>query len=183
MNDDDRNDELIAAAGALATEISPKRDLWAGIEESITQPRRSRWTPTLAQAAAVVLLIGASSGVTFLAMKDNQQPVQIATPALIFEQASFGGSSALGLEYFEVRSDIVAQLDEDLARLSPETRTEVEHNLVLIRNAIAEINTALEAEPTNVLLQDLLLRTYQDELAVMHRVGGLTQRLMSRKDI
>jgi hypothetical protein len=183
MNDEDRNDSLIASAGKLATEISPERDLWPGIAKSIAQPRRSRWTPMLAQAAAVVVLIGASSGVTFMAMKDNQQPVQIATPELFVEQASFGGSNALGPEYLEIRGDIVAQLEEDLVRLSPETRADVEKNLQVIRSAIAEINTALEAEPTNTLLQDLLLRTYQDELAVMHRVGGVTQRVMSRKDI
>jgi hypothetical protein len=183
MNDEDRNDSLIAAASNLATDISPERDLWPDIAAHIAQPKRARWMPMLAQAAVVVLLIGASSGVTFLAVKDNQQPVQVVSPELLFEQASFGGSNALGPEYLEARGDIVAQFDEDLARLSPETRAEIEKNLMVIRNAIAEINAALEAEPTNVLLQDLLLRTYQDELTVMHRVGGLTQRVMSRKDI
>jgi len=137
----------------------------------------------LAQAAAVILLVGASSGVTYLAVKGDQQPAQIISPDLIFEQASFSGSNALGPDYIEVRRDMVAQLELDLARLSPEARTDVEKNLQLIRNAIAEINKALEAEPTNVLLQDLLVRTYQDEFTVMKQVGGLTQRVMSRNDI
>ena len=137
----------------------------------------------LAQAAAVVLLVGASSGLTFLAMKDDQQPAQVITPDLLFKPAAFSAGYALGPEYLEARNDIAALLDEELARLSPQVRADVEKNLQLIRSAIAEINAALEEEPTSRLLQQLLLDAYQDELALMHQVGGLTNRVMARKDI
>lgn len=183
MSDTDRNDKYVAAAGQLATDVSPGRDLWPGIADGIAPRRSSRWMPVFAQAAAVVLLIGASSGLTYLAMKDDQQPAQVLTPDLLFEPAAFSSGYALGPEYLEARSDIAAQLDEELARLSPQTRADIEANLQLIRSAIAEINTALEKEPTNMLLQQLLLDAYQDELALMHRVGGLTNHVMSRKDI
>lgn len=183
MSDEDRNDKLIAAASGLATEISPERDLWPEIAEGIAAPKRSRWTPMLAQAAAIVLLIGASSGVTFLAVKDEPQPVVAITPELLFEQTSLTSPNALGPEYLQTRADIAAQLDKELQRLSPATRAEVQANLALIRNAITEINLALEDEPNNVLLQELLLRAYQDELGLMHKVGGLTRHVMSRKDI
>ncbi len=183
MNETDRNDKYVAAASELPTEISPDRDLWPGIAEGIAPQRRSRWMPMLAQAAVVVLLVGASSGVTFLAMKDDQQPAQVIMPDLLFEPTAFSSGYALGAEYLEARSEIAAQLDEELARLSPRTRADVEENLRLIRAAIAEINAALEEEPTNALLQELLLDAYQDELAMMHQVGGLTSRVMSRKDI
>ena len=33
MNDIERDDELIARARELSTEISPQRDLWPGIED------------------------------------------------------------------------------------------------------------------------------------------------------
>ena len=183
MSETDRNDRLVAEAGRLAREISPARDLWPGIAEAIRRPRRSRWVPMLAQAAAVVLLVGASSGVTYLAVKDNQQPVRIVAPDLLFEPAAYSADHALGPEYFEARSDMTARLDAELARLPPGVRAQVENNLVLIRNAIAEINAALETEPTNTLLQQLLLDAYQDEFSVMRRVEGLTNRVMSRQDI
>ena len=115
--------------------------------------------------------------------KDGQPPAAIVAPDLLFEPASYSAGYALGPEYLEARSEMAASLDEELARLSPEARAEVEENLVVIRNAIAEINAALEEEPTNPLLQQLLLNAYQDEFAVMHKVGGLTNRVMSRKDI
>ncbi len=183
MNDIERDDKLIAAGSALSTEISPERDLWPGIAEAIAQPKRSRWMPVFAQAAAVVLLIGASSGVTYFAVKDQQQIIEVVPQGLVFEQASFGGRYTLGVEYQEARGDLAARLDVELARLSPEAREEVELNLSMIRGAIAQINAALTDEPDNALLQELLVKTYREELALMQRVGGLTQYVMSRKDI
>ena len=181
-----REDELTARASELAREIAPERDLWPGIEAVIAEENRSRrggWVPRyLAQAAAVVLLVGGSSGLTYLAMKDASAPVQVAvTPDLLFEQTSFARYD-LGPGFQDARSRLRSHLDDELARLSPEARREVEDNLDSIRQAIREINTALEAEPDNVLLQELLLRTYRDELTVMRRVGGLTQDVMTRNN-
>ncbi len=181
-----REDELTAMAGELAREITPERDLWPAIEAAIAEeqrPGRGGWVPRyLAQAAAVVLLVGGSSGLTYLAMKDAAAPVQVAvTPDLMFEQASFARYD-LGPGFQDARIRLRSQLDDELARLSPEARSEVEENLESIRLAIREINTALEAEPDNVLLQELLLRTYRDELTVMRRVGGLTQDVMTRNN-
>jgi len=183
MNDIEREDKLIAAASTLATEISPEKDLWPGIAAAIAQPTRSRWTPVFAQAAAIVLLVGASSSLTYFVVKDQQRVIEIVPSGLVFEQASFGGRYALGVDYQEARGDLVAQLDVELARLSPEAREEVELNLAMIRGAIAQINEALTDEPDNALLQELLVKTYREELALMQRVGGLTQHVMSRKDI
>lgn len=181
-----REDELTARASELAREIAPERDLWPRIEAAIAEerrPARGGWVPRyFAQAAAVVLLVGGSSGLTYLVMKDAAAPVQVAvTPDLVFEQASFARYD-LGPGFQDARSRLRSQLDDELARLSPEARSEVEENLDSIRQAIREINTALEAEPDNVLLQEILLRTYRDELTVMRRVGGLTQDVMTRNN-
>jgi hypothetical protein len=183
MNDIERDDELITRARGLSTDISPQNDLWPGIEAAIKRPRVSRWTPRLAQAAAVVLLIGASSGLTWLTTKDQVQIVEVVPAGLVFEQASFGGRYALGVGYQEAHRDLQAQLDTELQRLSPKVREEVETNLAMIRGAIGQINEALAEEPDNPLLQELLLQTYREELALMQRVGGLTQHVMSRRDI
>lgn len=183
MNEMDRNDELVTRAKSLATEISPERDLWSGIEAAITEPRRSRWMPRLAQAAAVVLLVGASSGVTWLSTRDDVQVIEVVPAGVAVDQASFGGQYALGVGYQEAHRDLEAQLQVELARLSPEAREEVELNLAMIRGAIEQINEALADEPDNPLLQELLQQTYKEELALMQRVGGLTQHVMSRRDI
>ena len=87
------------------------------------------------------------------------------------------------MDYQEAHGDLAAQMEDELVRLSPEIRADVEKNLTIIRTAIRDINTALHNEPESALLQDLLLSAYREELSLMQRVGGLAQHVMSRKDI
>jgi len=176
------DDKLAMAAQKLATEISPDRDLWPGIAEAIATPSRSRWTPMFAQAAGVVLLIAASSAMTYIAVKGPQQAVIGVAPALVFEQASFG-SHNLGPGFQDARNVLAAELDVELARLSPAARNDVEANLKIVQQAIVDINRALSEDPDNVLLQERLLSAYRDELSVLRRVGGLTRNVMMRNDI
>jgi hypothetical protein len=183
MNDIERDDELIAAASALSTEISPDRDLWPEVAQAIATPKRSRWTPMLAQAAAVVLLVGASSGVTYFAVKEEPAVVQQIVPELRFEQMAFGAEHTLGSVYRSAQGDYQTALNEELERLSPEVRADVEKNVALIKDAIAEINLALEQNPDNVLLQDLLVRSYREQHALLRRVEALAKHVLIRKDI
>jgi len=176
------DDKLDRAARQLAMEVSPERDLWPEIATAIEPPRRSRWTPMLAQAAAVVLLVGASSFVTYIAVKDDGPTVNIQ-PELIFEQASFGGSHNLGPGFQDARNGLRAELDAELDRLSPEARADIRANLDLIHSAIVDINAVLEEEPGNILLQQKLLQAYREELTLLRRVGGLTRDVMRRNDI
>ena len=182
MNEEFDN-KLDLAARQLATEISPERDLWPGIAEAIERPQRSRWTPVFAQAAAIVLLIGGSSAVTYFAVVDNKGPVMVLAPELAFEQASFGNNYNLGPGFQDARNGLRDELDVELAHLSPEARVDIQDNVDMIHKAIVEINTALEREPDNVLLQQKLLRAYREELTLLRRVGGLTRNVMMRNDI
>jgi len=177
------DDKLDRVARQLATEISPERDLWPDIATQISAPKRSRWTPMLAQAAAVVLLVGASSAITYVAVKNDSGPVVSIAPELVFEQASFGGNYHLGPGFLDARHGLRAELDVELARLPAETRSDIRANLDMIHKAIVDINAALEEEPDNVMLQQKLLRAYREELTLLRRVGGLTRNVMKRNDI
>jgi len=179
MNDDN----LMKAAGQLSTEISPERDLWPGIAEAIEMPTRRRWSPMLAQAAAVVLLVGASSAVTYVTMKETGPRPVIASPDMIFEQASFGNRYNLGPGFQDARNTLVADLDVEMERLSAESRRNIETNLTLIHSAINDMNKALEEDPENLVLQKRLLSAYREELALLRRVSGLTRNVMMRNDI
>lgn len=176
-------DNLMTNAKRLNTEIAPERDLWPAIAASIAEPRRPRWTPMLAQAAAIVLLVGASSSITYLVVKDEQQPVTRVAPELLFEQTAFGGRYNLGPGFQDARNELAAELDEELKRLSPAARAEIESNIALVHAAIFDINQALEEDPNNVLLQQQLLNAYRDELALLRHVSGLTRSIMARNDI
>jgi hypothetical protein len=165
MNDAEREDKLIAAASKLSTEIGPGRDLWPGIAEAVARPKGLRRRPMLAQAAAIVLLVGASSGVTYLAVKEEPQLIQVATQDLHFEQVAFGADYTLGSIYRRAQGNYQAQLERELDRLSPQARA------------------ALEQNPDSVLLQELLVNSYREQHALMRRVGTLTRHVMARKDI
>lgn len=202
MNTSDENDidyerdELMLAARRLPAGIAPPRDLWPAIAAAIENPQQREaksgrspfgWNRVVAQAAAVLLLVGGSSGITWLAMQQETQPLATEPQAqpLQFEPVagSFGSQYHLGPDFMNARNDLAASLEEELARLSPETRAEVENNLEAIRAAIVEINLALAKEPDNALLQRLLMNAYRDELAVMSRVDGMTSTVMRRTDI
>lgn len=179
----ENDDRFVEVAKQLATEIRPDRDLWPGIAAAIEAPRRSVWAPMLAQAAAIVLLVGASSAVTYVAVKGQSAPGPEITPDLIFEQTSFGGRYNLGPGFQDARALLAADLDVELARLSPKSSGDIQMNLELVQKAIFEINQALEQEPNNALLQKKLLMAYREELSVLRRVSGLSRNIMMRNDI
>lgn len=180
MNDE----QLMQSAQRLAQAISPERDLWPRIAAAMDDaPRRSAWTPLLAQAAAVVLLVAASSAITYVAVTGQQRPITSVSPELLFEQASFGGRYTLGPGFQDARDTLAAQLDVELERLSPESRADVEANLELVNGAIFEINAALAADPDNEMLQSQLLSAYREQLSLLRRVGGLARNVMVRNDI
>jgi len=192
MNDTDDNnfDDLMTAAADLATEVKPGRDLWPGIEQAIVkpaQPARTMWNTVWAQAAAVLILVGGSSGITYLAVTDGADvttPVA-GGPTLVFESASgsFGSQYNLGPDYLDAQRDLAGRLDDELDHLTPDVREAVVTNIAAIRTAIAEINLALAEDPDNVLLQELLLSTYREELTLMKQVNGFNLSAMRRDDI
>jgi hypothetical protein len=89
----------------------------------------------------------------------------------------------LGPDYQDARRSLAVKVDEELSRLTPEERAEVQKNMDLIRTAIEDINEALAAEPDNELLQKMLLDTYREELNLMMRVDNITGAAMRRGDI
>ena len=201
MNDQTDNKfdaELLAAAAEMATEVKPERDLWPAIEQAIDQtihlpvqqerPHRSAWNTVWAQAAAVLLLVGGSSGVTYLTMSsggDPVSPVVAGGPVLAFQpvSGSFGSQYHLGPAYLDAKRGLEEKLSNQLDRLPSETREAVQANMETIRLAIEDINKSLAEEPDNVLLQKLLLSTYREELALMQHVDGIANSAMYRGDI
>lgn len=203
MNGNDQNgmddiidyerDPLLLAARQLPRGIAPGRDLWPGIAEAIDSERKAPsrgprgWNRVWAQAAAVVLLVGGSSGLTWLAMQQDVPDGATEPPAEVLNfqpvAGTFGSQYHLGAEFVDARNNLEARLEDELKRLSPETRAEVEASLNTIRAAIVEMNLALADQPDNALLQQLLMNAYRDELAVMSRVNGMASSLMLRNDI
>lgn len=191
-------DPLDEALASLPRDVQPGRDLWAGIsaeiERSAPASRRRRVTSTpFFRMAAGFLLVVASSITTYVitqqsAQQDVLQARQAAAaqlqqaPVLAAMPASFGGQEILGKEYVEARAALDAQFQREVAALPPVTRAKLERNLADLRRAASEISATLAEHPSNPLLQELLMSTYQSELALLGSVGDMTAPTLNQAE-
>jgi hypothetical protein len=186
-----REAELDARLSALPRSVEPGRDLWPAIEARLDAPdilatrRRPRW---LWQAAAAVALVAGSSLLTATLLDRGWKTGKTAAvhaPAarrgdprgMMAMPAAFGPHVRLDHEYQAARHQLTAMLQDRLARMPPSTRAKLEVNLAEMRRAAEQINAALAEQPGDPLLEELLLETYQDELAVLANVNQLTNDL------
>jgi len=174
-----RDERLDRALAGLPRELPPESDLWPGIAAKL-EPRRAprRWLPL---AAAAVLLVVPSSLITARVVRRSAAPAApvatVAPPAAPdaggVRPASFGPGHALSPEYVAARQQLAAMLATRMDRLPSSARQKVEDNLAQLHRATDEINAALALQPGDALLEELLLNTYQDELAVLASVNQL----------
>jgi hypothetical protein len=168
-----RIDQAIAR---LPREVPPDRDLWPAIAAGL-EPRLAtrRWLPAV---AAAVVLVAASSLITAQLVRRAARPVAAVAPpaapaAVSAARAAFGPGHALDKEYAAARQQLAAMLARRIDRLPRSARQKLEDNLAEMQRAADEINAALALQPGDPLLEELLLNTYQDELAVLASVNQL----------
>jgi hypothetical protein len=197
MNESTRSgrDPLDEALASLPEDVTPERDLWPQIRAEIAQ------TPMVAQApaspmqstwfrlAAAILLVVVTSFVTY-SLTRQSMPQQVArtttesmpAPQVTAQPASWGYQS-LGASYMNARADLEKRCQERLASLPPADRARIERNLADIRRAADEISTTLKQHPSDPLLQDLLMSTYQSELQLLANVSNLPTAGSMRTDL
>ena len=184
---------LDARLGELPLELAPGRDLWPGIAARIderAQPVAStaRCATWPWQAAAAVVLVAGSSLLTASLLDRSVLMQQSAVPAVpasahaapdaaVVMPAAFGPAGQLDPEYVAARGQLTQVLNQRIAALPTSARAKLEFNLGELRRAADEINAALAEQPGDPLLEELLLKTYQDELAVLSNIGQLTNSL------
>ncbi|HEY0943397.1 MAG TPA: hypothetical protein VGE08_25150 [Steroidobacter sp.] len=199
-----RSDPLSEMLASLPRDLPPERDLWPGIQAEIaktpivtdTAPvvhfTSSRWF----QIAAGLLLVLATSLTTFVitrqsmerdptvqVAREQQQPqVPMATAPLNAMPVSFG-PEVLGADYIKARSELNAQFEARIKTLPPSTRAKLERNLADLRHAANEISKTLAEHPSDPLLQDLLMSTYQRELQLLADVSEVPVTHAVRTDL
>ena len=197
MTDIDRregDDALDAGLHGLSRVIEPARDLWPAIaarleprESTRAGPRRPAW---LWQTAAAVLLVAGSSLLTATLLDRSRGAGNIAggpratavaptptTSDVVAMPAAFGPGARLDADYVAARRQLTTMLEARMANLPESTRAKLQVNLGEMRRAADQINAALAEQPGDPLLEELLLITYQDELAVLASVNQLTTAL------
>lgn len=176
---DERERLLDAALGSLPREVAPFEDLWPRIERQLEPAVARRRNATWWQLAAAVVLVVSSSLLTSVwlhrqapAVAQQPSPAPVVMP--VSAAATFAGDPRLDAGYLEARRQLAKALEARIDGLPESARLKLEANLAEMRRAAEEINAALARQPDDPLLQELLLNTYQDELAVMASVNQLT---------
>jgi hypothetical protein len=188
-------DPLDQALGSLPEDVAPERDLWPQIRAEIAKtpiaapasPVQSNWF----RLAAAVLLVLATSFVTYYVTRQSMQeqfaktpPEAAPAPRLTPQPASFTfGPERLGAGYMDARAELDKRFKERIASLPPATRTKVEKNLADLRHAADEISATLAQNPSDPLLQELLMSTYQSELQLLANVSELPTAGSMRTDL
>ncbi len=179
MSEDREKPQLDSLDQALATlprQVQPDRDLWPGIAASLPA-RRDRIRPWLPLAAAVSAVAFAGLLAVQLLLPESQDPgtpVVAAVPGQHLagpSQTFFAAEAA----YRQVRAQRVADLEQQLSQLSPETRERVTSSLETIQSALVELRTALDEAPADPVLQHLLLSVYSQEMAVLGQIDEATR--------
>jgi hypothetical protein len=192
------DDALDARLHGLPRAIEPARDLWPAIAARL-EPREStragrRRPAWLWQAAAAVLLVAGSSLLTATLLDRSRGAGNIAggphatvvapapasaptTSDVVAMPAAFGPGARLDADYVAARRQLTTMLEARMANLPESTRAKLQVNLGEMRRAADQINAALAEQPGDPLLEELLLITYQDELAVLANVNQLTTAL------
>jgi hypothetical protein len=174
---EDNTGRTAASLRELPQSVAPPRDLWPQIEARLAKdrataagpgrllrPSRGQW----ASLAAVVfsLAVGVWLGRSMLpaaapATAVKPSPVATSEPGVL--QAAFVSDP----RYLKQRADLIRAVEAQMKQLSPETQAKVGASLATIRKSMQDIQAALGRDPTNTLLQELLVNTYQDEMRVL----------------
>jgi hypothetical protein len=133
---------------------------------------RLRWLAAAAMIAA--LAVGVWIGRTVMPVGPVTNPAARSGTAHVTPEN--GGAEALQAAYLsdpkyrQQRAALVKSLQEKLASLPPDARAKVISSLATIHKSMQDLEAALGKDPSNALLQELLVNTYQDEMRVLTTV-------------
>jgi len=167
----DNTSKLDQALGSLPRDIEPSHDLWpsirANLEQSPEVMRRKPAFGTLTRLAAGFVLVVVSCATTYLVTRQSMQSTVTANLA-----AAADGNAVIK-EYLRSRAELDRLFAERIASLPPKTRAKLESNLADLRRAENEIVASLSQNPSDALLHELLMSTYQSEVQLLADVSEI----------
>ncbi len=180
---------LVDEAHHLPRGIAPSRDLWSSIvaridEKKILTPAfgvpahpRRRWRVNVQLAAAAIALVVISSTVTAVVMRTAVEQQPAATLGASDAQDPTGtmavAISTIETEYNRAFLELSTELEARRDQLDPETIAEIEENLRILDDAIAETRAALETNPSSSLLRSRFTGACQDKVELLERANRI----------
>jgi hypothetical protein len=182
MTDSGMNEpRAVSSLRDLPQSIAPGRDLWPQIEAAIGAPaagaapvrasgRRAVFTrprPWLA-AAAMVGCIAVGVWIGRVGLPESAPlTAERGTAPNSASSAMVEAAYVTDPRYQREHAALMKSLQAQLATLPAPTRAKVMASLATIGHARQDLEQALGRDPSNALLQELLVNTYQDEMRVL----------------
>jgi hypothetical protein len=183
----------ISSLRDLPLDIAPPRDLWQGIEARLgpgardsgardgVEPARrfgraARMRVFAAAAMIATLAVGIWIGRAVLPVP-GKPPAPVggnASNVTPSEAGAWHAAYIMDSKYTRQRAELVKDLQARLAALPPQSRAKVMSSLQAINDSKRDLEAELGKDPSNALLQELLVNTYQDEmrlLTAVHEAG------------
>lgn len=164
----------------LSQSVAPGRDLWPQIEAQLGAPasagareaagRRAAFAPRpwLAAAAMVACVaVGVWIGRAGLSGPHGPLTATTGTTSGPETAAMLDAAYVSDPRYQREHAALMKSLQAQLATLPAPTRAKVMASLATIGHARQDLEQALGRDPSNALLQELLVNTYQDEMRVL----------------
>jgi len=160
----------------LPAAIEPGRDLWPAIEARLKSApvsqapsrfTRLRWLAAAAMVASVAVGVWIGRDLWPL-------PGAGTGSAPLTEGAAVNAAYMSDPRYRRERAALMKSVQAQLETMPPQTRAKVAASLAAIESAKKDLEDALGKDPSNALLQELLINTYQDEMRVLtdvHEAG------------
>jgi hypothetical protein len=180
---DDSDARRVRSLRDLPQAVAPPEGLWLRIAAEIEAPRKAVRRPPLLAAAAVLvaLAVGTLAGHWLLPPSYvAQQPLnavgsQSAAAGVSTPADALPVSFISDPRYLHQRALLLSGLAARLAALPPETQAKVRASLATLQQSMLDLQAALGRDPSNALLQELLVDTCQDEMRVLVSVNEAGQ--------
>ena len=170
----------ISGDAARLPVLKPSHDLWDGIAKRIETPEIALhpaprvWQQPAWLAAAAVVLVGATAGVTWsvarhTAVQVAPAPATGVTASVAVRSASDAVARSYDADITQLRTLIADRrpaLDTSTARILDASMRDID-------NAIARVRSALDASPSNVQLSQQLARAYDMKVSTLKLIAAL----------
>jgi hypothetical protein len=171
MGTDERK---VTSLAELPQSVTPPRDLWPQIATRLqardapaARPRRmpAQWLAAAAMVASVA--IGVWIGRDLLPLPGHGSAPSAALNPAVTAASAVQAAYVSDPRYLRQRAELLASMQARLAALPEPARAKVAASLAAIETAKKDLEAALGKDPSNALLQELLINTYQDEMRVL----------------
>jgi hypothetical protein len=174
--------ELLQQLHALPPGIAPDRDLLSAIHSVIDREQvvglagwrtRTLWSMRWAVATAAVLLVMATAVITQVVAK-KYQAGPVAAPHAPGTTLVNQSMKQLEDKYQGAIAELQQLIEAQRSELAPGTMQLLERNLQIIDAAIQESRAALEQDPGNDLVNEMLWSAYEKKLELLRRATTIT---------